>query len=75
MQAVASPCSAQVRVRYTFDGVPVVFHTSAGTAAWHVGQREVVCLSVSLKVEKIISESFEWRKPMRSFLSKVRDIQ
>src|SRR5579872_5518025 len=42
MQTVASPCSGQVRLRKTFDGIPPVRHTSAGQGIWHAGQREVV---------------------------------
>lgn len=49
MQASCVPCSSQVRVRYTFEGVPDVFQTSAGADRWQTGQRDVVCLRVCLR--------------------------
>src|ERR1700749_4610345 len=42
MHTLASPCSAQVRFKNTFDGMPPVRHTSAGHGAWHTGHRDCV---------------------------------
>ena len=45
MQTLASPCSGQVRLRKTFEGIPPVRQTSAGHGAWQTVQRDVVRLS------------------------------
>jgi hypothetical protein len=47
MHTLASPCSAQVRLRKTLGAMPPVRQTSAGHGAWQVGQRDVVRLSSS----------------------------
>jgi len=47
MQTLASPCSAQERLRNILEAMPPVRQTSAGHRIWQTGQRDVVRLSSS----------------------------
>jgi hypothetical protein len=71
MHAVDSPCSAQWRVKYTFAGEPVLFHTSAGASPWQTGQREIVRLSDSLSDGKSM-KLFGYGNKLRSGYATVK---